>query len=214
MPMGGDWAFAGVYMLGGEYAARLLNLFFFLMIAGLVFEASRRWLTMAEALLLTALFATTPLIQVVTGSLLVENVWAVFVTAAVLSPKYHDTGAGHFVLVGVFLGCRCRSSTALGRSTRHSALGGAGVETQPPSRPDVSGRACHAAGAVNRLRSSSLPDCSAKTGNPVFLLNHIFSRSLRRLQRLPRYALARRAEWNTLYNSHFACKYLRARRQL
>ena len=107
MPMGGDWALCGVYMLGGEYAARLLNLSFFLMIAGLVFVASRRWLPLAEALLLTALFATTPLVQFVTGSLLVENVWAVFVTAAVLSLwKYHATHrAAYFVLAGVFLGC-------------------------------------------------------------------------------------------------------------
>ena len=107
MPMGGDWAFCGVYMLGGEYAARLLNLSFFLMIAGLVFVASRRWLPLAGALLLTALFATTPLVQLVTGSLLVENVWAVFVTAAVLSLwKYHATHrTAYFVLAGVFLGC-------------------------------------------------------------------------------------------------------------
>ena len=107
MPMGGDWAFCGVYMLGGEYAARLLNFSFFLMIAGLVFVASRRWLPLAGALLLTALFATTPLVQLVTGSLFVENVWAVFVTAAVLSLwKYHATNrAAYFVLAGVFLGC-------------------------------------------------------------------------------------------------------------
>ena len=107
MPMGGDWAFCGVYMLGGEYAARLLNLSFFLMIAGLVFVASRRWLPLAGALLLTALFATTPLVQLVTGSLFVENVWAVFVTAAVLSLwKYHATHrTAYFVLAGVFLGC-------------------------------------------------------------------------------------------------------------
>ena len=107
MPMGGDWALSGVYMLGGEYAARLLNFSFFLMIAGLVFVASRRWLPLAGALLLTALFATTPLVQLVTGSLFVENIWAVFVTAAVLSLwKYHATHrTAYFVLVGVFLGC-------------------------------------------------------------------------------------------------------------
>lgn len=107
MPMGGDWAFCGVYMLGGEYAARLLNFTFLLMIAGFVFLASRRWLPLTWALLLTALFATTPLVQLATGSLLVENVWAVFVTASVLSLwKYHATQRpAYFVLASVFLGC-------------------------------------------------------------------------------------------------------------
>ena len=107
MPMGGDWALCGVYMLGGEYAARLLNFSFLLMIAGFVFVVSRRWLPLTWALLLTALFATTPLVQLTTGSLLVENVWAVFVTAAVLSLwKFHATHrTAYFVLASVFLGC-------------------------------------------------------------------------------------------------------------
>ena len=44
MPMGGDWCYAIVYLLGGEYAARLLNFVMLLLIALLVVRACRAFL--------------------------------------------------------------------------------------------------------------------------------------------------------------------------
>ena len=75
-PMGADWCFTLAYMLDGEAAARLLNLVFLLAIVALLFAIIRKWLPAAPALLLVALFAATPLVQLVTGSLFVENFWA------------------------------------------------------------------------------------------------------------------------------------------
>ena len=43
MPMGADWAYSIMYLLGGEYAAHLLNLAMLAMVAGLIYQAARRW---------------------------------------------------------------------------------------------------------------------------------------------------------------------------
>ncbi|HEX6896056.1 MAG TPA: hypothetical protein VF146_12340, partial [Bryobacteraceae bacterium] len=75
MPMGGDWAFTLLYMLGGEAAARLFNLALLVCLGALLFSRMRPWLSRGPALLLVALFAATPLVQLVTGSLFVENLW-------------------------------------------------------------------------------------------------------------------------------------------
>ncbi len=77
MPMGGDWCYTIVYMFGGEPAARLLNFAFLAAIAGLL--ASR------TSFFIAALFAATPLVQLVTGSLFVENLWALLALGAVIS---------------------------------------------------------------------------------------------------------------------------------
>jgi len=214
MPMGGDWAFAGVYMLGGEYAARLLNLSFFLMIAGLVFAASRRWLSMAEALLLTALFATTPLIQVVTGALFVENVWAMFVTAAVLSLwKYHDSRRpAYFVLAGLFLGCSMQvkyGSWAILPVVLPLAV----WEWKRSRQAGRTSLAALATLPALLIVFGAPPYLTAlvKTGNPIFpFLNHIFQSpyfdafSAYRDMRWPA-----ELQWNTLYNLTFRSdKYL------
>ena len=81
MPMGADYCYALAYMLGGENASRLLNLVMLGSIAYLVYRASCEWVSKALALLLAALFVSAPLVQLVTGSMLVEN----FVAAVSLS---------------------------------------------------------------------------------------------------------------------------------
>jgi hypothetical protein len=77
MPAGGDAVFTAAYLLGGEAAATLMNFGIVVLIAAMVFQASRRWLA-------AALFASTPLVLLVTGSLFVENVWAAMVLGAAL----------------------------------------------------------------------------------------------------------------------------------
>ena len=88
MPMGADYCYALAYMLGGEYAARLLNLVMLGSIAYLVYRAAREWVSKALALLLAALFVSAPLVQLVTGSMLVEN----FVAAVSLSAGSRAAG--------------------------------------------------------------------------------------------------------------------------
>ncbi|MEI9815243.1 MAG: GlyGly-CTERM sorting domain-containing protein [Acidobacteriota bacterium] len=49
----------------------------------LVVKLARRWTTPAWAYVIAALFASTPVVQLVTGSLFVENVWGALVAGAV-----------------------------------------------------------------------------------------------------------------------------------
>ena len=85
MPMGADWTYSIVYVLGGESAARLLNFAYLLLLAALLYAVMRRWLPRAPALLLLAAFAATPLVQLVTGELFVENLQALLVLGLVAS---------------------------------------------------------------------------------------------------------------------------------
>ena len=80
MPMGADFSYAIVYLLGGEPAVSLFNFALLLSIAALIYSVNRRWLERAPALVVTALFASTPLVHLVTGSLFIEN----FVAAMIL----------------------------------------------------------------------------------------------------------------------------------
>jgi hypothetical protein len=73
MPMGADWTYSVVYLLGGEFAARLINFAWFLLCLAMIYTAARRWLPGAAAILLVAVFAATPLAQLITGELFVEN---------------------------------------------------------------------------------------------------------------------------------------------
>jgi glycosyltransferase involved in cell wall biosynthesis len=78
-PMAVDWAYSIVYLLGGELAARLLNFAFLIVIEALLYQAARRWLSRPAAFFLLAATASTPLVELVTGSLFVENLVAALV---------------------------------------------------------------------------------------------------------------------------------------
>src|ERR1017187_3655753 len=59
MPMGADWCYTMVYLLGGEFAARLLNFVMLLLVEGLLYRAARRFVSPAIAFVILALFAST-----------------------------------------------------------------------------------------------------------------------------------------------------------
>jgi hypothetical protein len=85
MPMGADWTYSIVYLLGGEFAARLLNFAYLLLMAALLYAVMRRSISRAPALLLLAVFTATPLVQLVTGELFVENLQALLLLGMVVS---------------------------------------------------------------------------------------------------------------------------------
>lgn len=99
MPAGGDWAFTAAYLLGGEAAARLLNFALLALIAAMVYQASRKRTSPLGASIAAALFASTPLVQLVTGSLFVENVWAALILGAALT-----LARGELLWAGMLLG--------------------------------------------------------------------------------------------------------------
>jgi hypothetical protein len=104
MPMGADYCYALAYMLGGEYAARLLNLVMLGSIAYLVYRAAREWVSEAVALLLAALFLSAPLVQLVTGSMLVENfIAAVSLSAGVVLLAFYRMPSVKGLLLCAFL---------------------------------------------------------------------------------------------------------------
>lgn len=109
MPMMGDWIFSIVYMLGGETAARLINVFFILVLTRLVHElvlwaggkaAGAKW---AALILLSS-----PLTFAEGNSLFIESVWASFVVAgtlAILKASTADTSQGRqLTSAGALLG--------------------------------------------------------------------------------------------------------------
>ncbi len=176
MPMGADWAYSIVYLMGGEFAARLLNFAMLLALAGLLYAAVRRWLPRAAALLLVALFAASPLVQLVTGSLFVENLLAALLLAMLTAVwRFGDTGNRRFLYAAAL-------------------LAGAALTTKLAALPFVALTLPFAALEVRRqwkrigpapcllalllLLATALPTYAIawlKTGNPVFpFLNSTF----------------------------------------
>jgi Dolichyl-phosphate-mannose-protein mannosyltransferase len=104
MPKGADYAYSIAYLLGGEFAARLLNLAMLLLLGALLYRALRTTCSRAVSLFLAGLFATTPLVQLVTGSLFVENMLAAMVFGTFLAIwTFGDTGRKRFLYAAALL---------------------------------------------------------------------------------------------------------------
>ena len=104
MPMGADFSYAIVYLLAGEYAVHLLNYVFLLLIVALLYFAIRRWVTRTAAFLILALFASTPMVQLVTASLFIENVLAAMIVGAMAALwRFSQTGRRSFFYAAAIL---------------------------------------------------------------------------------------------------------------
>jgi glycosyltransferase involved in cell wall biosynthesis len=105
MPMGADFTWSIVYLLGGEMAAHLLNFAILLVLLVLLHSAVRRWVSPGAAWLMVALFATTPMVQLVTGSLFVENLLAAFVLGMMIALwRFAASGESRFLYLAAALG--------------------------------------------------------------------------------------------------------------
>jgi glycosyltransferase involved in cell wall biosynthesis len=105
MPMAADFAYSIVYLLGGEYASRLLVFAMLLAICGLLYRVLRRWLSPAASCLLVACFAATPIVQLVTGDLFVENFLAAMILALLVAIwRFGDTGERRYFYLAMALG--------------------------------------------------------------------------------------------------------------
>jgi SAM-dependent methyltransferase len=179
MPMGADFSYAVVYMLGGEFAARLLNLAMLVTIAALVFRGARAFVSRPAALLLTAICISTPIVYLVTGSLFVENFVAAMVLGGLIALwRFHQThAAGYLMLTAVLLG----TAIALKVGAVAAGLMGLGYliwevwRSRPPwhapgieERPVA--RSAAFAAMVVLLLLGSIPYAKAwrLTGNPLF----------------------------------------------
>ncbi|HKR45482.1 MAG TPA: hypothetical protein VJU59_38405 [Paraburkholderia sp.] len=83
MPAGTDWLFSLANMMAGEPGAKAMSFLIFLLLTGNLYSASRRvGVRAAGAMLVVALFASTPLAFIETAALFVEHGLALFMFAA------------------------------------------------------------------------------------------------------------------------------------
>lgn len=162
MPLGADWVFTAGYLLGGEAGARLLNFGVLVVLVGLIRDTAGRYVGAERATLGAALFASTPLVQLVTGSLFVENVWAAVVVGAVVAAI-----DGELLWAGALLGTGM--AVKVGTSAFLVPVILAGVVAG--KRRELVGMA----GLVVLLGSPGYLNAWWRTGNPVYpYMNHVF----------------------------------------
>ncbi len=82
MPMAGDFSYAMAYLFGGTLAARLLNFALLGLIVVLIVRLIQRWAPSWVAWLSAGIFVSSPLVQLVTTSLFIENAQVGFLLAA------------------------------------------------------------------------------------------------------------------------------------
>jgi hypothetical protein len=179
MPMGADWAYSIVYLGGGEYASRLLDFAMLLIVAGLLYQVSRRWLSPGASYLLTASFAATPIVYLVTGSLFVENVLGAMILGLMTAIwLLGDTGERRYLYLAMALG-----GTAL--SIKFGAMAFvllavpfalAAAQRHWKKLSPHPGAACAAAALLLiAMAAPSYAIAYARTGNPLFpFLNNRF----------------------------------------
>ncbi len=178
MPMGADWCFTGVYLLGGEYAARLLNFSFLALTTAMVYAASRPFAGRATAFLFAGLFASTPLVQLVTGSLMVENLQAAYLTGAVIAAAWFLEKSGTLYLYSAAACAGAALATKFGSSALALPVLAFLVWAAWKNRDRLPNAKYHIPAAAGlALAIGGLPYlvAFAKTGNPFFpFMNDIF----------------------------------------
>jgi hypothetical protein len=178
MPLGADWCYAAAYLLGGEFAAHLLNFAFFAAVCAMVYAGCRRHLGQGSSFLLAGLFASTPLAQLVTGSLFVENFWAALLVAAVCAiARFHSTEEPRFLylaaaLTGAGLGTKLGTTAFLIPAAAFAAYELARAKAFAGRRVRIG---FGAAGALLLFGGAPYAYAWAFAGNPIFpYMNQIF----------------------------------------
>ena len=204
MPQTADWCYAVAYSLGGEFAARLVNFANFAAILALLYGLARSYASSAAALAACALFASGPLVQVVTGSLFIDNVLAATAIASFAAFwSYWEKGNGRAFAAGCLL-------LALALATKAGAIA---------FLPGLLALAAAAAyrhrlplGAALGIAAAALPIAIywyavawMRTGNPLFpYANEIFHSPLLDTARVAaqfREPLSRRTPANITFHS-------------
>jgi glycosyltransferase involved in cell wall biosynthesis len=172
MPMGADWSYSVAYLLGGEYAARLLNFAMLLLVEALLYCAVRRWVAPSVGFLILALFAATPMVQLVTGSLFVENLVAAMVLGVMTAIwRFGENGDKRFLYLAAVLAGTALATKVGTVAFLALALPFAIVEVRRhwKSLGGKPAAACALAGMLFLL--TALPAYAIayrKTGNPLF----------------------------------------------
>jgi hypothetical protein len=172
MPLGADFTYAVVYLLGGEPAVSLFNFALLLGIAGIVYSANRRWLPRASSLVVTALFASTPLVHLVTGSLFIENFVAAMILGMLASLwHFRETGQRNLLFAAATLAGAAAAAKLGACVFVLAAIPFAIAEARRQWKHLGARPAATAALALALFLTIAAPPyviAYAKTGNPVF----------------------------------------------
>jgi glycosyltransferase involved in cell wall biosynthesis len=172
MPMGADWSYSIVYLFGGEYAARLLNFALLLLVEALLYCAVRRWISPSIGFLILALFAATPMVQLVTGELFVENLVAAMVLGMMTAIwRFGENGAKRFLYLAAVLAGTAIATKVGGLAFLAVVIPFAVVEVRRHWKSLGAKPAAACAVALLLLLLTALPTYAiayGKTGNPVF----------------------------------------------
>jgi hypothetical protein len=104
MPLGAEWIYTMGYLLGGEFAAHLINLSFFILVALLLWQVIRPWLGERTSWLVAALYVSTPFFGLETRSLLVDNFLVAYLfSSAVALSLAHDKREKKYLYLAVAL---------------------------------------------------------------------------------------------------------------
>ena len=166
MPMAADFAYSIVYLMGGEAAASLLNFALLALLTGLIYTAARRFVSAEIACIFAALFASTPLVNLVTGSLFIENFVAAMIFGLALELwRYRETGEPRALMLAAVLGGTACSAKLGACAFVLVALLFAAVEAR---RRRVLKPALLAASTLLLFAAPAYVIAYALTGNPVF----------------------------------------------
>ena len=172
MPMGADWCYTIVYMLGGEFAARLLNFAMLLLVEALLYRAARRFVSPVIGFVILALFASTSLVALVTGSLFVENFLTAMIIGMLLAIwEFGDTGRKRFLYAAAVFGGTALATKLGGLAYVLAALPIAAIEMRRHARDAGFKPALSSGIAVLLLLAAGLPSYAIAWGmtrNPVF----------------------------------------------
>jgi len=172
MPMGADWSYSIVYLFGGEYGARLLNFAMLLLVEALLYCAVRRWVSPSIGFLILALFAATPMVQLVTGELFVENLVAAMVLGMMTALwRFGENGAKRFLYLAAVLAGTAIATKVGGLAFLAVVIPFAVVEVRRHWKSLGAKPAAVCAAAVLLVLLTALPTYAiayGKTGNPVF----------------------------------------------
>jgi glycosyltransferase involved in cell wall biosynthesis len=179
MPMAADFGYSIVYLLGGEPATSLLNFALLLAITALLYSALRRFVEPAPSYLLAALFVSTPLVQLVTGSLFVENFTAAMILGMMISIwRFGESRHRRYLMLAATLGGTAVAAKFAGWSFALAAIPFAVVEIRRNRKFLAPRRSLFCTLCVVLLLATAVPPyliAWRTTGNPFFpFLNHRF----------------------------------------
>jgi len=104
MPMGGDIAFSLAYLVGGEFAARLINLIFLGVTCTFLYHASAPRVGPLLSRVFLAAYLSTPLFGALSGTLFVEHFLTMLIfSAGITAFSKHISFRNRWIITAVFL---------------------------------------------------------------------------------------------------------------